>query len=80
MATLSTIKTTAVNVTRDSCQLYMKATIMEAIIVALNSTKTPNRSEIPICRVLLTVVMVVVAYPEGIESRTCTDCENKAET
>lgn len=44
--------------------------IMAAIMVAENSTKTPNFSEMPNCKVLLVLVIVVVAYPGGIESNT----------
>lgn len=49
------------DVTRVSSQLYVNATIMAAIMVALYSTKTPSFSDMPSCSVLLVVVMVVVA-------------------
>ena len=58
------------DVTSVSAQLYVKATTIAAMIVALNSTKMPSFSEMPSCRTLAVEVMVPVAYPGGIESRT----------
>lgn len=57
-------------VTRVSDQFLVKATTMAAIMVELNSTKVPSFSDIPSCRTLAVEVIVVVAYPGGIESRT----------
>lgn len=57
-------------VTRVRDQLWVKATIIAATMVALNSTNVPSFSDIPSCRVLAVVVMVAAAAPDGIESRT----------
>lgn len=57
-------------VTRERTQLFVKAMISAEIRVALYSTSTPSFSLIPSWRVLLEEVMVDVAKPEGMESKT----------
>ena len=58
------------DVTRVRDQFFTNATMSAATIVELYSTKIPSFSDMPSCRTLAVEVIVPVAYPGGIESRT----------
>lgn len=64
-------------VTSVRAQLLVKATTTEATIVALYSTKTPSFSEMPSWSTLLVDVIVPVAWPGDIESRTWMLCPKR---
>lgn len=74
MLMTSSMKRTTDAVTSVSNQFHVKATTRAATIVALYSINVASFSEIPSCRVLAVAVMVPVAYPGGIESRTWMVC------
>ena len=63
-------------VTKVRFQLHVKAMIIAAQIVPLNSKNVPNRSDIPICRVFDVEVMAVAGAPVGIESIAWMDWAN----
>lgn len=64
-------------VTRVSAQLYVKAMIIAATMVALNSMKVPSFSEMPSWRVFAASVMVPAADPGAMESRTWMVCPKR---
>lgn len=61
MLVMMRMKMTPEKVTRESSQFLVKATIMAAMMRAVNSTNTPSFSEIPIWSTLLVEVMVETA-------------------
>ena len=64
------MNSTTLEVTRVTCQEYVKATMMAAMIQAPNSRNVPSFSEIPTCKVLASLVIVPAAAPGGIMSMT----------